>query len=306
MWIQREWISFQMMSEKKRKIKNPSVKTNLEKEEDFLFAYWGGWSSVERSFEKRSSDVGCIFLTSRVLLVDDEQARGQVRSCSASYWQSLTIEIIFRDGDPPLASWNYTAIIIIIVVVVIILWIPNPILLRRKLKSWTFMTLQVHFGAWGGAMVPRFKAAGSLQIHGCWIDAIPLIACHELGTLIWGLKVCGWAWGQRTHVVLSWQGHMSRRRRRCGIIPWHMRTHAWATCGRRHWPFTLGEEEEEEEDLTVVGRVAADDVLGTVVGVVARCKGFEGLGLLRATFVRVDVNLEGIEGHEQPELDFFG
>jgi hypothetical protein len=56
----------------------------------------------------------------------------------------------------------------------------------------------------------------------------------------------------------------------------------------------------------VVGRVAADDVLGTVVGVVARCKGFEGLGLLRATFVRVDVNLEGIEGHEQPELDFFG
>jgi hypothetical protein len=67
--------------------------------------------------------------------------------------------------------------------------------------------------------------------------------------------------------------------------------------------FTLG---EEEEGLTVVGRVVADDVLGTVVGVVARCKGFEGLGLLRATFVRVDVNLEGIEGHEQPELDSFG
>jgi hypothetical protein len=70
--------------------------------------------------------------------------------------------------------------------------------------------------------------------------------------------------------------------------------------------FTLGEEEEEEEGLTVAGRVVADDVLGTVVGVVACCKGFEGLRLLRATFVRVDVNLEGIEGHEQPELDFFG
>ncbi|CAK9214224.1 unnamed protein product [Sphagnum troendelagicum] len=69
--------------------------------------------------------------------------------------------------------------------------------------------------------------------------------------------------------------------------------------------FTLGEE-QEEEGLTVVGRVVADDVLGTLVGVVACCKGFEGLRLLRATFVRVDVNLEGIEGHEQPELDFFG
>jgi hypothetical protein len=36
-------------------------------------------------------------------------------------------------------------------------------------------------------MVPQFKAAssaGSLQIHGCRIDAIPLIACHEFGTLI--------------------------------------------------------------------------------------------------------------------------
>jgi len=61
--------------------------------------------------------------------------------------------------------------------------------------------------------------------------------------------------------------------------------------------FTPGEEEEEEEEeeegLTVVGRVVADDVLGTV-GVVAHCQGFEGLGLLRANFVRVDVNLEGI------------
>jgi hypothetical protein len=59
--------------------------------------------------------------------------------------------------------------------------------------------------------------------------------------------------------------------------------------------FTPGEEEEEEEEgLTVVGRVVADDVLGTV-GVVAHCKGFEGLGLLRANIVRVDVNLEGID-----------